>query len=506
MESEESVLQKMASLNRQSYQLKALDKADSEDEQQHGAEIASYSSSNGLMQLTDATGSSFYASSLTNGATGKGETVRLRRGGASPTYDSMPFVKRTQNALLQNPKYLDTAILYAVPEMLDENSAPPYINGGWSFSNGRCRNSRGLGYASLEQCQLFNSMIGLCSPGSGWPYLVSNISKTINSVHYSASNREFVSSSDYDYFLVTVSGLFSSYPSSIRIKSTLEYNHNGIAFDKIVAIGLNKNTWFNFDQDYHLVPVNYDYLFDDANFETTINLQAGGNYISFLWRYDTEQNSGENINAITVDSLFEIDWKYQPEPVQVNRFYIRTQRQSKEQDIKLLDLRSDETYKAYVSKTTTDTYVNFKAGSSASDNYPVLKRFVIPNNSSPQLTTFQYPQSIPDNVLDWQNSITNNYNQAEALGSFGACIPTEIGTKEFNYYQNTLYQCDLSQVVSGQLFSDAVKTLNMSCIVQTLSPRVDGASCIQGAIKQSNILVNSIGENSEIVAVSPLLK
>ncbi|MFB2769831.1 hypothetical protein ACE1AT_11160 [Pelatocladus sp. BLCC-F211] len=92
----EELLQHQVFNNRIQYQQKNVDEAS--QEQQSTTSIVGYDSTTGLMKLRDGSvgGASrreyrtFYASAITNGAVGKGEATRVRRGNL-PTYDAMPF-------------------------------------------------------------------------------------------------------------------------------------------------------------------------------------------------------------------------------------------------------------------------------------------------------------------------------------------------------------------------------------------------------------------------------
>lgn len=89
--SEEDILRSRTILNRYLYQQKAIDSAEELAQDVQPTTYTGYS--DGLGKIESFSLSSSYGKSITNGAIGLGDNIRLRRGGIIPGFDAMPRKK-----------------------------------------------------------------------------------------------------------------------------------------------------------------------------------------------------------------------------------------------------------------------------------------------------------------------------------------------------------------------------------------------------------------------------
>ncbi|HYX17296.1 MAG TPA: hypothetical protein VE944_23665 [Nostoc sp.] len=98
MSQEADILRGQQHLNRHLYQQRIADAAEALFRQVMPTAYTGFDAELGLARLKDANGNIFYGAAQTNGAVGKGENIRLRRGGVLAKYDEMPH--RTTDAIV----------------------------------------------------------------------------------------------------------------------------------------------------------------------------------------------------------------------------------------------------------------------------------------------------------------------------------------------------------------------------------------------------------------------
>ncbi|MBD2771181.1 hypothetical protein [Iningainema tapete] len=113
MESELRLLQQQQQLNRRSREQKIMEEP--LQGQQKITTISGYDPVTGLTKLIDQNGASFYGSSITSGAVGKGENIRLRRGEGLFAYDSMPHVYPTIPQQITKSEPIIVGLLCDIP-------------------------------------------------------------------------------------------------------------------------------------------------------------------------------------------------------------------------------------------------------------------------------------------------------------------------------------------------------------------------------------------------------
>lgn len=93
----DEILRGRSLVNRHLYQQRVADVASAASEQSSPTIYTKFDAELGLGRLQDNNGNISYGNAQTNGAVGKGENIRLRRGGALAKYDAMPTRKQQQN-------------------------------------------------------------------------------------------------------------------------------------------------------------------------------------------------------------------------------------------------------------------------------------------------------------------------------------------------------------------------------------------------------------------------
>ncbi|BBD69533.1 hypothetical protein NIES4072_31340 [Nostoc commune NIES-4072] len=96
MEADE-ILRGRSLVNRHLYQKRIADLAEAQSEQYEPTTYTAFDTELGLGRLQDTFGNISYGNAQTNGAVGKGETIRLRRGGVLAGYDAMPRRKSEES-------------------------------------------------------------------------------------------------------------------------------------------------------------------------------------------------------------------------------------------------------------------------------------------------------------------------------------------------------------------------------------------------------------------------
>ncbi|MBD2489004.1 hypothetical protein [Aulosira sp. FACHB-615] len=89
------LLRSQSTTNRHLYHKRIVDVVEAQQEMQQSTSYQQHDGETGLARLRSPDGSIIYSQAQTNGTVGKGESIRLRRGGVVAGYDAMPRVKKT---------------------------------------------------------------------------------------------------------------------------------------------------------------------------------------------------------------------------------------------------------------------------------------------------------------------------------------------------------------------------------------------------------------------------
>ncbi|HYW20249.1 MAG TPA: hypothetical protein VE956_13255 [Nodularia sp. (in: cyanobacteria)] len=111
----DDILRGQQHLNRHLYQQRIADAAEAQSEKASPTTNTGFDTEQGLARLKDGNGNIFYGAAQTNGAVGKGENIRLRRGGVIAGYDAMPSsLQETKAKVAETKPKLNIQILYFV--------------------------------------------------------------------------------------------------------------------------------------------------------------------------------------------------------------------------------------------------------------------------------------------------------------------------------------------------------------------------------------------------------
>lgn len=237
---DEKLLRSQSTANRHLYHKRLVDAVEAQQEMQQSTSYQQYDGETGLARLRSSDGSVVYGQAQTNGAIGKGETIRLRRGGVVSGYDAMPRRRIiTEETVIQKVK---------VPVILT------FID--------------------------FDSFTGYTNSSSS--RLIFEVKTDTNSATITYSYSSNLVNTTVDIAIATIFSV-STFSRNFRVSFEADFQTTpgGLTYS---AVGINQQPQQQTSGGF--VDGTYDYEIDGGELEYSQSVPKGNNFVvhSFYWR------------------------------------------------------------------------------------------------------------------------------------------------------------------------------------------------------------------------------
>ncbi|WP_375491095.1 hypothetical protein [uncultured Nostoc sp.] len=511
MEADE-ILSSASLVNRHLYQKKITDTAEAQLEQSQPTNYLNFDANTGLARLQDVSGNIIYGAAQTNGALGKGESIRLRRGGVLGGYDSMPHHKMQPSP--SNPPskdFLDAAILFMIRAGYARSNLEFYSKTFYFPHPIQRQVSQNCNVVTQPTQSIVFEDTFLFEFGSGG-FLDSfffsyNQYSTGENTHLSAI--KFVS------------------PTSSVITIEVSFSPGGGVIDTYCGVSVDRFTNYTYAQ--YVEPGNQlpstiieldtstcDAYSSGTSISYTTTVAAGTHFVSLIagynYRYDVQSSTADGVlytETVTGDIKITI------ETIALASFYIQQGKiATKIADLNIADytlISGDPAVLtgSYLTYAKSEIIAHLKTKTYVSSS-PVVHRYLLSGTQVTELD-FAPPQTIPALNDDWQNPWTTSYYPE--LTSEDACINSARSgavANFTNFYKNNIIVCSQQSTDQSPVAFTAIINQDFNAQFQINSYNSQNNTCTLSNGKKKNIklrqLVIDPGINLsfvQILAVSP---
>lgn len=471
------ILKGRSLVNRHLYQQKIADATEAQSERYEPTAYIEFDAEQGLGKVVDASGNIYYGNAQTNGAVGKGENVRLRRGGVIAGYDSMPCHKQGTPIVPGASVVLEAAFLF-------------YVRASFGF--------RDTGAILLLQ---YLSAFTLTKIRQTTP----------NRITYEDSfTASFVHQGGRDHLIFGNVYLSSDGQRGLTLNDRPVRFFSPTAAHVIVNVGftpgdgvISTHCGISIDKQATYTQADAYSNGTSISYETTV--PAGEHYITCVGGYTFDTNPTSQSFSGNIDITVET--------ITVNSFYIqKVNKITKLEDI--ITKRAIDSFGnsntgslvGYITSTKSRILAHIKYAHPTLTNNQSVYRYLLAGVKLTQ-EKFDYPEEIPPLVDDWQQEWTSTYlPDSEAIDTCINSLKNNNQRRFTNIFKNQMIALDLNQTINNQSLQNLIKTQNVTAKVEFSSYRSNEGSCTITPKKTKRLKLNKliIPENVDISAVTIL--
>ncbi|WP_445634569.1 hypothetical protein NSTC745_06390 [Nostoc sp. DSM 114161] len=487
-------------LNRNLYQQKISDAAEELSELPLPTTYQSFDAQQGLARLKDITSNISYGAAQTNGAVGKSENIRLRRGGILARYDAMPRRKSQVAAISESTQELEAVFLFYVKAWSE------FADTGASFRNAVFFESiQNTGYTNFTHSK--NQQIQS-------DRVTYENSLTANFRHTGANNYLVfgnVSSNSGQIFTNGTYPIKFFSPTEAKITININFSPGGGVVNTSCGISVDRQVSFlrnEIQSTVAIIPSSCDAYSSGTSASYEVMVAAGEHFVTCLGCYSYSYSiKGNSPDDFIYSENFSGNISITVETITGSTFYLQKGNRVTRLEGIITESINNTTGSlvGYLTFTKTRILAHIKYRHPTIATNEFVDRYLL---TGAQLShqRFTSPEEIPVLEDDWQREWTSTYlPDADAEDPCINSLKNNNKRRFTNIFKKQMIALDINQVVNNQNLQNLIKVRDIVAKVEFSSYRSEGTCTIE-AKTTKNIKLKKliIPENIDASAVTIL--